>query len=380
MIKLFKPTLNQEAINEELPKVFSSGMIGSGPKVEEFTKALSKRFNREEVVATNSCTSSINLVLKALDIKERMFSKSPRILTTSLTCFASTSVILQNWFTPQWVDIDKNTMCMNLDELENHLDYDTRIILWTSWGGVAPDINRMQQISDNYNKKYGYGCRLYWILDLAHAFGTLYNGFEIPAIAKDNFFHCYSFGAIKTLTCGDGGAVVCPPDYYELVEKLNWYGISRKNNCSFRAFSDITDVGSKWNMNDINATIGLCNLRTVGYAIHNARENISYYLKHIKNDDVALLPAKTFEGTSGWLFTILVKDRDHFVRYMEDKGIEVNGVHRPNHTLDCVKNYYRILPQLSFYANNYVCIPCGPWLKQSDVEYITEKINAYKKD
>lgn len=376
MLRLFQPVLNEEAINQELPRVFASGIIGSGPKVNEFTEELKKRFDCEEVIATNSCTSAIHQSLSIVRDAIGGLAGQRDIISTSLTCFAATSAIRREGFSPYWVDIDPNTFCLDLEQVKDRLSLRTRVVMWTSWGGVAPNYKKMLEISEIYKERYKR--ELYWILDLAHAFGTIIDGRQIPYHLKDNFFHCYSFGPIKTLTCGDGGALVCPSEFYEKAERMNWYGISRKNNNSFRAWSDIHDIGSKWNMGDINATIGLCNLRTVGYSIYRSHENVQFYLKNIKNNDITLLPAKTFKGTSGWLFTILVPDRQHFVNYMMDYGIECNGVHRPNHTLTCCDNFHVPLPNLDRLTNSYVCIPCGSWLKWADVKYITETINNYR--
>jgi dTDP-4-amino-4,6-dideoxygalactose transaminase len=241
---------------------------------------------------------------------------------------------------------------------------------------VLPEHSHISTISKHYEKKYGK--KLYWIFDFAHAFGSVDvpNDKEFPTFNHDHFV-CYSFGPIKTLTTVNGGCLVCPPEFYDLAEKLLWYGISRRDNCSFRAWSDIKDVGSKWNMDDVQAATGLANLEIVDAAIRKSRDNVLYYLDNIKNDVVVLPDRRVISGSSCWLFTILVDDREKFQRYMAKHNVEVNGVHRPNHTLSCVEGYRTELPVLDSLYNKYVSIPCGSHLTLEQIQYITDKVNAY---
>lgn len=383
MIKLFKPVLNEEVINQELPKVFASGMIGTGPKCDLLTNELKKRFTRDEVLLTNSCTSSLTLALTL--IKERIqieggwngLAGKKYIYHSPLTCFASTASIIRSGWRPEWIDLDPDTLCMDMNDLEAKLDGYVRAVMWTSWGGALPDFERFRAIKAKYEAKYGH--KLYFIFDLAHAYGSHYLGYQIPYFLKDDFFHCYSFGPIKTLTCGgSGGALVCPADFYDEAEQRLWYGLSRKTKCDFRAFSDITHIGSKWNSDDIAATIGLSNLLVVQNAIKHAQENADHYLRTIKNDFVKLLPHKTYSWSSTWLFSILVDNRDNFIRYMAENGIESNGIHRANHTLTCCRPYYQNLSNYETIKESYTCIPVGVHLTWDDIKHIVKTVNNYK--
>lgn len=372
MINLFKPILDEEYVRVSLEETIYSGMIGTGPKVEQFRNLLQQKLGRLEVLCTNSCTSAINLALACL--KNKISNKT--IYTTSLTCFASTSAIINNGFSPAWIDVD-NCMCGDLNNLYDSISISSpEIILWTSWGGCIPDLDIVEKINIKYlnilNKKP------YWIFDFAHAYGSTLNNRSIPEILEhdENSFFCYSFGAIKTLTCSDGGALICPKSFYEKAERLLWYGISRENKQSFRAWSDITEVGSKWTMNDIAASIGISNLDIANKTIEVSRSNCKYYLNNINNPIIKKLPRYSYEESACWLFTIMVPDRDSFVEYMKENEVECNGIHRPNHTLSCVKQYRKPINLDDLY-DKYVCIPCGPHISNLDREYIVKTINEY---
>lgn len=379
MIPLFKVYMSKNA-KKEVGKVLDSGFIGQGPVVEKFEELLRKRFNNELVVTTNSGTSAEHLAIRLLknpDINDN--SKWPGIqdgdeaLCTSLTCTATNWPVLANNMKIKWVDVDPLNLNMDLDDLERKLSPTTKIIYVVHWGGNPINLDRIKKIQNKCLQLYGFKPAV--IEDCAHAFGAKYKG---KPIGSHGNFCTFSFQAIKHMTSVDGGMLICPHEkLYKRARLLRWYGIDRDDNRKdFRCESDIAEWGYKMHMNDVNAAVGLCNLKEVDKnVIQKNIDNAWYYSREIGlTDGITLL--KETPGCSFWIYTLKVERRDDFMRMMEEKGIMVSRVHERNDKHTCVKEFRSALPNLDKVVNEMICIPNGWWVTKEQREYIVESIKS----
>ena len=215
------------------------------------------------------------------DEKIKIEDKNDHVLTTPLTCTATNWPILSNNINLRWVDVDPENCNMDLTDLENKLNKNTKAVVVVHWGGYPVDITRLKEIQNSFKKKYGF--KFIIIEDCAHAFGPEYKNQKIGNTGNISTF---SFQAIKHLTTVDGGCVNFNNDEdVERAKLLRWYGIDRnENRKDFRCESDILNVGFKFHMNDVNAYIGQMNFDSVSknlLKIHN--DNGSYYNEQLKN-------------------------------------------------------------------------------------------------
>ena len=189
---------------------------------------------------------------------------------------------------------------------------------------------------------------------------------------------CYSFQAIKFLTTADGGILVCPPEKESQARILRWYGLDRTKNESFRCTQNITNVGFKYHMNDVNATIGIENLPKAAQSVNMSRANSRYYCENVNNE---LLTIPEWDSScSYWLFSMHVKAglKDHFIKYLENKQITSSPVHFRNDQYDTTKHFSEgPLPGVDSFTDTQVCIPNGWWLTQWDVFDIAKALNEY---
>jgi dTDP-4-amino-4,6-dideoxygalactose transaminase len=188
----------------------------------------------------------------------------------------------------------------------------------------------------------------------------------------------FSFQAIKHLTTGDGGLLVLPNEKeLERARLLRWYGIDRnyRGKTDFRVEQDIEEHGYKFHMNDINATIGLSNLKHIDSILEKHISNAMFYHKNLSNVSGLILPKKEPEVQSSyWLFTLKVEDRNNFMLRMQEKGIVTSRVHDRNDRHPCVKEFKTELPQLDDLIDQIVCIPVGWWVTEEEREYIVSSI------
>ncbi len=380
-IPLFKVFMDKTAI-EESNKVLSSGYVTQGPVVENFENKLKSFFNEDLVTTTNSATSALHLVMHMLKTnglgpeKIKVTGNEDHILTTPLTCTATNWPILLNNINLRWVDVDESNCNMDLDDLEEKLNENTKAVLLVHWGGFPIDLNKLKKIQDDFNNKFGF--KFVIIEDCAHAFGSKFNDKLIGSFSNISTF---SFQAIKHLTAVDGGCVIFnDQDDFERSKLLRWYGIDRnENRKDFRCEADISEIGFKFHMNDVNASIGLANLEPVVndlLPIHISNGN--FYNDKLNNiQGVELMDYTSQLEIPYWIYTIKVKNRQEFMKYMDKKNIVTSRVHERNDIHSAVSKYVESLPNLDKLIDEMVCIPVGWWVSEESRDYIVECIKEF---
>lgn len=386
MLNLFKVFMSEEAI-ENTVTVLRSGYITEGQKVKDFENLLSK-FIGSKVLATNSATSALTLCFRLLIEPDEKLNwpgfnvKEDVVLCTPLTCTASNWSVLANNMNIKWVDIDPDTVMMDLKDLESKLTAHTKIILLVHWGGVPLDLEHLDEILDKHEVNYGFRPRV--VEDGAHAFGASFND---RRIGNHGNLCVFSFQAIKHLTAGDGGCICFPAEYtrlFERAKKLRWFGIDRDNrgvaDGDFRMEDDIAEFGYKFHMNDINASIGIGNLGHVSGLLEKCRKNANLYRKLLQDEpQVILLTPPTKSNPSYWLFTIRVIDvkKSNLIAFMAKLNIMVSQVHKRNDLHSCVSQFKSKLPALDQVVNELICFPCGWWITEKDVARVVKCLHEF---
>jgi dTDP-4-amino-4,6-dideoxygalactose transaminase len=359
-IPLFKVHM-PECIVEPLASTLLSGYIGQGPRVEEFEDGLSAWFGSRNVLTVNSGTSALQLALRLANV-----GFGDEVISTPMTCSASNVPIMAAGAEIVWADIDPMTGNIDPVDVERKITKRTKAILTVHWGGYPSEIGELNRIGKQYNVKV--------IEDAAHAFGATY---QDKPIGSHSDFVCFSFQAIKHLTTGDGGALVCrETDAYKRGKLLRWYGIDRESERrDFRCEEDIKEWGYKFHMNDIAATIGLQQLRFVGDVLRRHRENAAYYRERLAGlNGFSLLNHRPDRMGSYWLFTVRVRQRESFIEQMKSSGVTVSQVHARNDLHTTFAEFQRTLPGVTEFASEQVSIPVGWWLTESERGFIADTV------
>ena len=385
-IPLFKVFMADTAA-EEVGKVLNSGFIGQGSKVDEFETQLNDYFQHPYITTLNSATSAEHLALHLIK-KPKSFTKADgygvreniwegieegdEVLTTPLTCTATNWPILANNFKIKWVDIDPNTLNMDMDDLERKITKKTKAIMVVHWGGYPNDLDRLRQIQEKSMRMYGFKPAV--IEDCAHSMGSKYKG---KLIGTHGNICTFSLQAIKHITSVDGGLLFLP--HQELNKRarlLRWYGIDRDSpRKDFRFEADIEEWGFKFHMNDVNAAVGIENFKHVDEIVGKHKANAKYYDDKLKNvSGLTLLERNPDMESAFWIYSILVDRKSDFMRYMKECGIAVSQVHERNDIHTCVKEYRSLLPNLDKTIGRVISIPIGWWLSEEDKEYIVKCI------
>lgn len=357
-----------KSVMKPLKATLFSGYVGQGPRVDEFEQALADYIGNPFILTVNTGTSSLHLALRLAEV-----GPGDEVITTPMTCTATNWPILAQGAIPVWADIDPQTANIEPKSVARLITKKTKAIMAVDWGGYPCDYQELKKIA-----RSPQGKKIPIIEDAAHAFGATYKHQKIGQVAD---FTVFSFGAIKHLTTVEGGALfVKSKKIYKKGKLLRWYGLDRETSQKdFRCEQNIKDWGYKFNMTDVCATIGLEQLKYIQQTLKKHRQNAAYYRQNLQGlKNVILLQEKKDRLSSYWLFTIKVKKRDRFMKYMKDKDIMVSQVHARNDKHTCVRQFKRPLPELDKFVKEMVCIPVGWWVTKKQREYIVETIKNFK--
>jgi len=368
---LFKAHIQPDEALEQIKKVFESGFINEGIQVTELTEKLKNYFNAKNLILLNSCTSSLTMALKLSGV-----SKDDEVITTSMTCVATNTPIRNLDAKIVWADVNPNNGMLDPNDVRKKISSKTKAVIAVAWAGTPPELEELSKICKEKNVKL--------ILDAAHAFGASYKGFPLHDWCD---FTCYSFQAIKHITTGDGGALICKSDLdYKRSKSMKWFGLDRdlakdaSGNWKGQQWDvDIAEAGYKFNMNNVSAAIGLSQINHLDKIVSKHINNAKLYQDLLKNE-TNICPAAIPEGSksSFWVFTVKLNNssitRDDVLKKLNSIGIHAGVVHIPNHEYTAFKDYLIDLPGVNEFSNNQFSLPCGWWLSPEDIVYIAEKL------
>lgn len=357
MIPLFKVFMNELAV-ERVAHTLRSGYVGQGPRVEEFEQAFGRLVEaREPPLALNSGTSALDLALHLCGV-----GPGDEVLTTPVTCTATNSPIVTRGARPIWCDVDPRTGLIDPRDVAKKVTRRSKAILAVDWGGAPCDYQALKALGPPV------------IEDAAHGLLTRFEDESIARTGGD--YVVWSFQAIKHLTCGDGGALLTPADQTERGRLLRWYGLCRRSQASFRCQQSIEEVGYKFHMNDISASIGLANVSDVPEIVARHRENARWYCDHLENRPGVFVPQYD-PASAWWLFTLLVDQRDGFIEHLKRRGIDASPVHARNDKHPGFNFPNGPLPGVDHFTTRNVAIPVGWWLSDKDRQEIAWAVESF---
>ena len=159
---------------------------------------------------------------------------------------------------------------------------------------------------------------------------------------------------------------------------MKWFGLDREKSTDMRCNQDPSEYGYKMQLNDVMATIGLCNMKSLEFRLSKMQTIVQRYEQTLINNRAIKIVTPENGKSSNWLCTVIVNDSEDFIRHMSDKGIECSRVHDRNDTKKVFHAYKQRLSGVEYFNDHHVCIPCGWWLNEEDVERICNALTIYK--
>jgi dTDP-4-amino-4,6-dideoxygalactose transaminase len=319
---IFGTPLIEDAEIQEVVATMKSGWLGSGPKVAQFEIDFRKYKGAEHAVALHSCTAALHLSMLAAGIEA-----GDEVITTPMTFCATVNAILHAGGTPVLADIDPLTMNIDPAEIRKRITPKTRAIVPVHFAGRSCDMDSMLKIAREYGLKV--------IEDCAHAIETEYRGMKAGTIGE---FGCFSFYVTKNVVTGEGGLVLTRNG--EDASRIKILGLHGMSKDAWKRFGDdgykhyqVIECGFKYNMMDLQAAIGIHQLRRVEPYWKRREQIWNRYMTELAGVPVGLPAAPEPDTRHGYhLFTLQVDKersgltRDSFIDAMTANNIGV-GVH-----------------------------------------------------
>ena len=372
-----KPAIGKEEI-KAVTEVLKSGWIGMGPKCIEFEKLFAEYVGAKYAISVSSCTAALHLSLLASGVKPE-----DEVITTPFTFVATMNAIEYTGARPILVDIDPKTLNIDPKLIEKAITKKTKAMLPVHFGGLVCDMNKIFVIANKHN--------LFVVEDAAHAVGSRLKGKMVGSFPKSTA--CFSFYPNKNITSIEGGMVTTnSPLVARKVELMRIHGMDNEAWKRYRAGKSLTHsvavmAGFKYNMTDIEAAVGICQLKKIESSLKTREEYAKIYDRAFSG-----LPCSRQErpiDISGnrhslHLYLILLNlgrlniNRDTLVQEIRDRGIGATVHYHAAHLHPYFKNklgYKRgDLPQSESVSDRIMTLPLTPSMSLRDAHYVADTV------
>lgn len=358
MIQLVKPFFAPpQELMPELEKVIYSGYVAEGEKVYEFEKQFSQYIGNPYCLSLNSGTAALHIALMMAGVKE-----GDEVISTALTAEPTNVAIKLVGAKVVWADVDQNTGLISPESIRAKITPCTKMIMVVHYAGMVCDMDAINKISQETGIPV--------IEDAAHAMGSMYGEKMIGCNSKYTIF---SLQAIKHMTTIDGGFLALhSQEEFDNGRLKRWFGLDKTKP---RLENNIKEAGYKYHMNNVNATIGLVQIKHLKDIIEAHISNGEFYDNALKGiSGVELIPYYKNTKPSYWLYTMKVDRRDDFCKHLETNGIAASPLHLRNDRHSVFGESKCALPNLDDFYSKFVHIPCGWWVNNDDRERIAEVI------
>jgi perosamine synthetase len=364
MINLHSTTITQQGIDNVI-ETLKTTQVSAGKKAQEFENLLSSKYGFPNSITVNSGTATMRLSLIASGVRA-----GDEVILPAQTFIATGHVILQCGAIPVFADINSYDGNISVESIKEKISDKTKAIIPVHWAGYPCDLDEINQIAKERSISV--------IEDAAHAFGSKYKGEWVGNISD---FTSFSFQAIKHLTTGDGGLIACKNlESAKLIKRLRWFDIDRENSepsiLGEREY-DATNIGFKYHMNDLAASLGIGNLKSIDSKLSKIISVAKRYQNELKEiSGLKLMNYKEDRESSYWLFPLIVEKRIDFIKKLKDKNIPTSVVH-----LGIDKNTvfggkrFDLVNQRHF-DDNQIHIPIHSDLTDDDVDLIVNTIKS----
>ena len=367
-----------QSVNE----VLRSPYLTTGPKVEEFERKLCQITGAEYAVAISNGTSALHAACYAIGIKE-----GDEVITTPITFAASANCVRYCGGTPVFADINPETWNIDPKDIERKITDKTKAVIAVDFTGQAVELDEIRAICEKHN--------LHLIEDAAHAIGTKYKGVPVGNISDMTTF---SFHPVKTITCGEGGAIMTNNEsLYKKLKQYRAHSITREidemSQNPFSGYYEQVDLGYNYRMTDFQAALGSSQLDKLSLFSQRRKEIVAQYNEAFSKVPELIIQKEIPESdTTRHLYIIRINrallnaDRNEIYKAInaENVGLQVHYIpvyyHPYYQSLGYEKGLCPIAEEL---YEEIITIPLYYSLTDEDVQSVIEAVikvvNYYRK-
>jgi len=353
--------------------VLRSPWITQGPTIENFEKTVAKYVGARYAVAFCNGTAALHGACFAAGV-----GPGDEVITTPITFLASSNCVLYCGGVPVFADIRPDTYNIDVDAVTAKITKKTKAIIAVDFAGQPAEIDRLQMLARDQG--------LTLIQDAAHSLGAEYGGKKVGQFADMTMF---SFHPVKHVTTGEGGIIVTDrEDYRDRLLSFRNHGMTkdpsrlRRNDGPW--YYEMQDLGYNYRMTDIQAALGISQMKKIDRFIERRRAIASLYNEAFQNIPELILPYQLSAASSSWHLYVLRWDearilggRDRAFNEMRKRNIGVQVHYIPIYR----QPYYQDqgyagadYPQAEAYYRTSMTIPLFPGMSDEDVEQVIQTV------
>jgi dTDP-4-amino-4,6-dideoxygalactose transaminase len=385
----FSPPLIGEEEIAEVVDTLRSDWITTGPKVKRFEEEFAQLVGAPRALALSSCTAALHVALKTLGI-----GPGDAVITTAMTFCSGVHVIEQVGARPILVDVEPDTLNIDPAKVRDALEKPGRetgsgqikAILPVHLYGHPCDLDSLGEIARSH--------KLAVVEDAAHALPAKYHGRMIGTLATPSSvpnLTCFSFYATKNLTTGEGGMLTGPNDLVEEARIWSLHGMTcdawKRYGSEGSWYYEVVRPGFKYNMTDIQAALGLHQLRKLTNLWARRPEVARRYNAAFSSLEELRIPAEHADVEHAWHIYVLRLDttrlrisRNRFVSELNARNIAASVHFIPIHLHPYYRHKYRYRPEDFPVAyreyRRMLSLPLFSRMSDQDVEDVIESVCA----
>lgn len=370
----------EEAEIAEVVAALRSGWLTTGPRTAAFEAEFSKLKQGAPSVALSSCTAGIFLGLRSLNLQP-----GDEVITTPMTFVSTANSIVHAGGRVVFADIERKTMNIDPAEIAKRITKRTKALLPVHIGGNPCEMDHIMDLAERHGLEV--------IEDCAHAIEADFGGRPLGTFGHSGSF---SFYPTKNITTGEGGMVVCRDESVErTIRLLSRHGLDKgtfeRMEVEGQPLYDVVLPGYKCNMHDIQAALGLAQLKRLDEMYARRVVLRKKYEEIFREMDAVEVVEQNPRGKSALhLFLILLNpevlscSRDQFIQAARELGVELSVNYTPIHLFSWYRNQFCSVPgafKVAEYCGaNVVSLPFYPLLQDEDVAHVAEVLRGLLKD
>jgi len=382
MIKEFipfhKPFITEDEVNEVSDSI-RSGWWTTGPKTLRFEQEFNRYIGSNFSISASSWTASAHLALEAYSLGE-----NDEVIIPAMTFTATAEIICYFKAKPVIVDIQEDTFNIDPLQVEKAITNKTKAVIPVHYGGQPCDMDEILDISKGHNLKI--------IEDAAHALPAYYKNKKVGTIGDVT---CFSFYATKTLAAGEGG-MICTNDenIAQRCSIMRLHGISKdawkRYSSEGTWYYEVVSPGFKYNFTDIQASLGLAQLKKIDRMLDYRKEIYQKYNSAFKDNAlIKLYKIKNDRESAHHLYPILLDinnltiTRSEFINKLKELGIGTSVHFIPLYRHPFYRDYLNLSPDMfpvsEFIYERIITLPIWPGMTNSQINRVAETVNGLVK-
>lgn len=376
----FIPYGRQNITEEDIAAVnvvLRSDFLTQGPTVVEFENHIARLVGAKYCVALANATAALHLAVLVLKLEE-----GSEGITSPNTFIASANCMPYSGLVPRFADIDDRTYNIDPVSVEKHITSKTRLLIPVHFAGQVADMNKLSVIARNHGLKV--------IEDAAHAIGSTYEDGSYVGNCKYSDMTVFSFHPVKTITTGEGGAITTNNEaLYHGLLALRSHGITRNPSVMQKNpgpwYYEMHDLGFNYRLTDIQAALGLSQLKRLQEIKQRRREIVAKYNKAFSNESIMVHPFEPSGLQSCFHlyvvridFTVLKINRAGFMTTLKENGVGTQVHYIPVYQQPWYVTHWgdqsERFPRAEHYYSQTLSLPLFPTMTDQDVTRVIDVV------